>query len=403
MKFCFNCGEKIEDDAAFCEFCGTRIESEEKKEKENPEIDVVDQNTLADNPTKKYPGIDWDSAKVQFDNTKEAVSSKVKDTISNIDTEAIKGGISEATSKAKQGIKIMADHVGDAVSKADEKKKAEEEEKKAAVVAALESAKQKRADGECEMWSWLKRDAKRQQFFTEEELALTEDEFMYYVEEKMTDNNVPAIIEKKKVYWDRSNVCKEAYLVTPLVYVANPLSYIVQFNKVGKFAFVEEKAFITPPDLPEVPGKKVNVPNLNTMMTWSAIIGLVFLFWGIKMAMTPYSGSSAGFGIFLGAVFLGVSYICWNKVKTATDHNKKVEIEELAWEKAWSEWSKTNFMHSFQEDINGQLSRVFDAVFSCIKQVSEEQLKVDLIMEDSEKSDLNELEQLIARRKEEYR
>lgn len=64
---------------------------------------------------------------------------------------------------------------------------------------------------------------------------------------------------------------------------------------------------------------------------------------------------------------------------------------------------RKSLMCSFQEDSNGQLSRIFDAVYDTVKQVSAELIKGKVVSSEVEKNDLNDLEQLVSRRRNEYR
>ena len=57
----------------------------------------------------------------------------------------------------------------------------------------------------------------------------------------------------------------------------------------------------------------------------------------------------------------------------------------------------------FQEEINGQVSRIYDSVFASIKQVSDELFNTDKKTEETEVMKMNELEQMINRRKDEYK
>ena len=91
------------------------------------------------------------------------------------------------------------------------------------------------------------------------------------------------------------------------------------------------------------------------------------------------------------------------KNRAIREHNAKCAAQERAWNAAWENWKNSIFLHSFQEDINGQLSRIFDAVFETIKQVNAELFSDAKSVEQEESSKMNELEQLIARRKDEYR
>jgi hypothetical protein len=76
---------------------------------------------------------------------------------------------------------------------------------------------------------------------------------------------------------------------------------------------------------------------------------------------------------------------------------------EKEWEDAWRNWQDRIFIHSFQEDTNGQVSRIYDSVFECIKQVNDELFNAKEVVEVSENISINELESCIARRKDEYR
>ena len=93
----------------------------------------------------------------------------------------------------------------------------------------------------------------------------------------------------------------------------------------------------------------------------------------------------------------------FQKIDEIVSHNKRCMEQEEAWRKAWSDWQDSIFVHSFQEDVNGQLSRIFDAVFECIKQVNGEIFNIKQIAEKEEESNANELEQLIERRKNDYK
>ena len=84
------------------------------------------------------------------------------------------------------------------------------------------------------------------------------------------------------------------------------------------------------------------------------------------------------------------------------EHNQKCMEQEKAWNAAWDNWQQNIFLHSFQEDINGEIGRIFDSVFDCIQQLNNELFKGQALTRQEEQS-MNELEQLIARRKDEYR
>lgn len=263
------------------------------------------------------------------------------------------------------------------------------------------SAWSARNESSTELWSWLKQNSKRQLFFTEEASTLTEEAFVQKIGQKMQDNGVPAHIESRVVRWDRSDVHRRHYFIRPITSVVNPLSALVQFAHVGKFTFVEEKTFITPPNLPEPPMKPVPVPE-KPLGTSLLILGVMIVLLGV-LAYTFYLRDIAVAAIVVGFVLVAAGFCMGSGYRDAIAHNKKCEEQLKAWNKAWSDWQDSYFIHSFQEDTNGQLSRIFDSAYECIKQVSNEEFASVKSVEQEDATNINDLEQMIARRKEEYR
>lgn len=129
-----------------------------------------------------------------------------------------------------------------------------------------------------ELWSWLKRQSQRQKYFTEEKSDLSFNDFINKVNHKMQENEVPASLEVKKIQWDRENVSQTVCYVEPDTNVANPLTRLIHFEHIGKFTFVEEKTFITPPDLPEVPRKEKKISSL--LKNW-----IIFVLIGVALKL----------------------------------------------------------------------------------------------------------------------
>ena len=102
------------------------------------------------------------------------------------------------------------------------------------------------------LWSWLKRNSSRKYYFTEEVNETSTKEFAIKVQKKLIENGVPAELGQRVIEWDNCGILKHEVIVKPTSKTeANPYTYLLQFNHVGKYSFVEEKTFITPPDLPE--------------------------------------------------------------------------------------------------------------------------------------------------------
>lgn len=320
--------------------------------------------------------------------------------------------LSNVADKTINGAKAIATQLGKAVNDTLESQKSKADEDVQKRIAKAQKSygikRKKTAVGTeymstTELWSWLQKDSKRQHFFTEEVNTLTQEEYLDKLSQKLDENQVPADVQERSIQWDRSDVQQKVYCVQPYSDFVNPLSCLVQFNHVGKFTFVEEKTFITPPDLPEVPGKKVNIPpdleNYGAKFLWGILFLLVAFFF-----FTAWDNSTIAIILaIIGAGFLWTGYMAQHELEGLQAHNKKCQEQEKAWNKAWNNWEESIFLHSFQENINGQISRIYDSVYECIKQLNQELFAQQAAGEQQESQSMNELEQMIARRKDDYR
>ena len=242
------------------------------------------------------------------------------------------------------------------------------------------------------LWTSLKQSAKRQLFFTEQPSEITQTEFISKVSEKLEKNGVPAEIEKKEIQWDDSNITSENYTVQIKNNGTNPIACLLQFNHVGKFSFVETKNFITPPDLPKMPEKPrpidVGAPKMALTLGAFGLIGLViayFIYNQWQKTPSMVAGS-------IGGVLIFAAFVIYSSYSSDVAHNEQCIREEIAWNKAWQDWRNTNFIHAFQEITNGNLSRIYDAVFETVKQVSNEIFKDTQQEIQTEVTNMNTLE-----------
>lgn len=401
MPFCENCGTQVEAGDMFCPNCGSRIfpETPAVQEEMNTQPISVEEISSAGNNEQTSPS---------FNDVMNKVSSGASEA-----AKAVSAGANEAMKMVSSGV--------NQVSKKMEEVKIREQEKVKAQVEAeadrqrkLKEQKRKNAMSQesvrymskTELWSWLKQNSKRQVFYTPADknpnTEMTEEEFIALLNEKLEANHVNAEIEARKIEWDRSAIYETTYAVKPITNVVNPLTYLVQFNHVGDFTFVEEKTFITPPDLPESPLRPVRLPHggkgANTLAY--GIVGLVL--GCIFLSMRSFREAGVGL-IVCGLILLFVWWYEKSQDDAARAHNAKCAEMERKWNAAWANWRTSIFAYSFQEDINGQLSRIYDAVFECIKQISAENFEDCKVQETDESANINELEQLIERRKQEYR
>ena len=356
-KICPNCGLELKDDQLFCTNCGEKFEEKQ---------------TIAS------------KAKVNSDYLKSKIDS--------IDYSAAKESLNELTSTAYEGAKDVANKVNKSLKEKQQKEK----------------EKYKKYDGEnievslglTPLWTWLKKDSKKEHFYNETELTLEENQFISAVQAKLNENMVPVQISKEDVVWDRMDEYQSRYVIHSLdKNVVNPYSCLLSFNKIGKFTFVEENIFITPPKLTKVPGTKVDLPPNN---------GLSLILYGVAALIIGMVVGAQIAGLLLVCIIVGICLIAYGIMlnsnrASAIEHNKQVDKDIKEWNRIWDEWERKSLMCSFQEDSNGQLSRIFDAVYDTVKQVSAELIKGKVVSSEVEKNDLNDLEQLVSRRRNEYR
>lgn len=328
-----------------------------------------------------------------------------------MDMTAVKEMVSDVAGKTISGAKNLVGQLNDAVNTTLENQKTksnneiqqaiEQAQNVGTVKTHTASASGTEYMSSSELWSWLRKDSKRQHFYTEEENSLSQKEYTDQLSKKLADNGVSASVQYRDIQWDRSSVKQTACFVQPQSDAVNPLSCLILFNHVGKYTFVEEKTFITPPELPEVPMKPVKLDDeLSKRAAWILWGGLVALA-GLFLIMFTVS-----IGLLIIAAGCGMAWLGYGakqKIDALQAHNQKCAEQERAWADAWNNWEDSIFMHSFQENINGQISRIYDAVFECIKQLNAELFSEKASVEQQESQSMNELEQLIARRKDDYR
>ena len=320
--------------------------------------------------------------------------------------DAVKDTLYDVAEKTFQSAKAVAGQINDTVEK--QKEKASQEAQKQIDMAQIRQKKKVVVPTDShthlstyELWSWLKKDSRRQHFFTEQPSAMTLEKYIDLLQQKIEENQVPAILEYRNVQWDRMSVNRRYCIASPLCEAVNPLTCLIQFEHVGCFTFVEEKTFVNPPDLPEVPMQPVKIPaELMTKAGWM-IWGVILLLIGVFLLSTRSFKTGM-------AVLIAAAAVCWisfsaaQQRKKLLEHNQKCIEQEKAWNAAWDNWQQSIFLHSFQEDINGEIGRIFDSIFDCIQQLNNELFKGQASTRQEAQS-MNELEQLIARRKDEYR
>lgn len=375
MWYCIHCGHENNDMDQFCVHCGKPLESEEDK-------------SNLKNSTN-------DSAQSKIEN----MSSSGRDM-----AEKVTAGAKKITKQVVNIVKETNKKVIQVQETVDDVIQQENEYRQAAY---SDSALGAEYMSKTELWSWLKKKSDRKKYFTEQTSDMQAVDFMKKVNVRMKENGVPASIKAKKIQWDRSNVNRTIFYVEPMVKVANPLTWIVQFEHIGKFTFVEEKSFITPPNLPAVPMKPKPIDQKLSGQWKFLLVGIILVLYScMSQGIFRFFAGEDGLAVlgFLGfgmGIYGLLGVIKLNDIKK---YNLECMKQEAAWNAAWVNWQNTIFLHAFQEDINGHLSRIFDSVSACIKQISQEEFKDAVAsVEEDTSANMNELEQLINRRKAEYR
>ena len=275
--YCTNCGAEIDDDSVFCSNCGQPIENRQSTDNQHEE-EHEDTKDNRDNETANNGSfID----KIKNDDFlkqpgKKIDTETIKDTLSTGGAWAVEGALSlnkQLSQKMEDKKKIYSAQLdGEA-----QKQKEEQKRQKEKLIA--NSTKYMSATN---LWSWLKESANRQVFYSQDEELISSEKYIEKLGKKLEENEVPVSIIEKQITWDESNYKKTDCFIVPHTEVINPLSFLFQFNHVGRFTFVEEKTFITPPDLPEKPNSPMVVdPKLEKTIRACAIYGLLLAVVGI--------------------------------------------------------------------------------------------------------------------------
>ena len=398
--FCSYCGAKVSGDMKFCGACGKPIDIIYEEGTSNTEEPTPINGEPAFSPEE----LDYSYEEPNFSNG-EADSTDAKSDATKMQPffSGFMDKASETASKAVDQAKNIASQTKEKIEQSSDKeleKAIKKSESKNKLKEGLVSSNYRGSNymSTSELWTWLKKDSKRQQFYTEGGYDESEEEYIEDLRNKIEHNSVPVDIEKRKICWDRSDAVEQVYVVLPKTNVVNPLTYLVQFSHVGDFTFVEEKTFITPPDLPEKPGEKLTLPKgIAMLMAYLGLIAVIFLL--VTLFVPREAGVFILFAFILGVIDVAL-YMKYAKI---FDYNKRCDEQLKKWNEAWDNWKTSIFLHSFQEDINGQLSRIFDSVYSSINQLNNEKFGDKKVLDVQDESRMNEMEELISRKREEYR
>ena len=310
---------------------------------------------------------------------------------------AAKDAVSATAGKIAAGASSLSSQLGQRAGEGKKSfiEKRIEREANAARAATAEPARVISADdieqymSDTELWGDLLRSSRRAKYFNEDESSVQESDFMDELQKQLDENKVPAAVEKRTVKLDRHLTSQEAYFVKSKNGDLNPLSFLVQFNHVGKYTFVEEKTFTKPPKLPKYPDELVKIPDNLKAAIVCFIIGLICLTVGI--AFFPL--------IFVGLGLVGYGIYGLVNLISRRKHNARCREEAEAYVEAWDNWSDFVLAYEYEDEIDGGVGRLNDAVSDCIKQVSERLLKSAPVSHETSAQSLAEISQLVRSKK----
>ncbi|MBR3358875.1 MAG: zinc ribbon domain-containing protein [Solobacterium sp.] len=253
-----------------------------------------------------------------------------------------------------------------------------------------------------QLWSWLSKDSNKQIFFLpegHENEDMTEGEFLDELHNKLVDNLVPAQITEKEIIWDDGLSKMKVNVVTPISDSINSITFLLSMSKVGRFRFVEEKTYITPPNLPKIPGKPKDYDP--TVSLKPAIIGAIVAI--IGLALIGVMGAISLLITLGGAGFAYLTYSHYMNNEQIRKYNEQCYQEKAAYEKAYNSWQNTVFAGTFQENTAGSTGRIYDAISECVKQVTDECFKDCKVATEDESLKISELKEQLDKHMQDYR
>lgn len=259
----------------------------------------------------------------------------------------------------------------------------------------MNNSPEKKNSSEINLWTWIKGGKSNKALYENDKVNVDKEEFLNVFAKKLKEKEIPVSLKKVEVNWNegkqKSSECKVELKDEKL---NNPISMLIQFEKVGKYTFVGDNTFITPPVLPEVPGEKVNVPEQTGAMFY--IVGI--LIFVLASMFGGYEGPST-MSVFCALALIGIGAFYTYRRTSAISHNDDVKLQEIAWDAAWKKWHDEQVEYTFQQRSSGKLDCILSAVVRVLQETAKELFTVDPVMEDTEEISQKELEEAIALRR----
>ena len=186
------------------------------------------------------------------------------------------------------------------------------------------------------LWSFLTQSSAKQEIVCPKDLRVTIEEFAEELTYQLNDNQLPASAELTLVNWDDTNTKQKLILVryTDNQASTNVLQFAVALEQLGRFAYVEKKVYLNPPQLPSklesrspiqyIPQEKDEIENeLRDGRNGSsilAVIGVIIMFLGLRIFAF---GEVSSF--IIGSFFLGIAILLFIISRSIKSENPKTQ------------------------------------------------------------------------------
>lgn len=392
MELCPKCGLPYEDDEITCINCGYAFQ---RKTGTTPRMQRAEDLRYSNNQASSMQRRSAISLQNEGRLTSQSPSYRreVQKSVGREELKNVANAVQKTANAVSKGVQQVSENVPKTISKTIADMEIASKPNTAAHTEWI-TPNYKNTTSNTEMWSWLKQDSKRMQFYNDVSGAVDEATFMDAVVDRMEKTGVPATIVKRKIKWDNGMLDDYGYYVQPSTDVEVPVTCRVRLAHLGRFSYVEEKTFLMPPKLPNIPEKPKPVDTMKfTTGLVSAVLG-VFAFMTSRYDSEPSM---------LGFMCLFVTLVTWFVYFASKSENKSYLEACRAWDKAWQNWEDTVLNHAFLENVDGQASRIFESVYTCIKMVSGEMLGAKKVSEQIETVKPNEIEAMVAMKKQRTR
>ena len=237
-----------------------------------------------------------------------------------------------------------------------------------------------------ELWTWIRAGNNSAVLYENKaNPGVVKNQFMNLLQKKMQENGLPISIHEQSVKWDMGKEITEEFIVQIQDHkLENPFSLLINFIKIGKFSFVRENLFITPPNLPQQPTRKV--PNIS---------GIIYIVLGIVCLIIGGTFSSYGSGS--GGTTLGILMLCVGGGMEFYKYYIRNQWNE--WDAAWERWRASKVEYTFQQVVNGELDCIQMGISKSIREVCEELYPNALVTESVSSVDQTDLEEAIAKKR----